>query len=237
MANPNLRNFGGIQGKIAVDDTIGTAGGELLLNTSNSGYVYKINAIFAANVSGSDVLTSVSYYSGSDHYLARYLTVPAGSTQVISTKETYFYLEEGHSIKAISSARAVDFIICYEILSPSPVGTNLRNPTDIFGKSYRGSLSSSLSSVLSQSNNSYSYKINSIFLANKSSTSCTADVRVVETGSDHAYLVNDLSIPGGSTQIVSTKETYFYLPGGSSIQASASNSNVDIIIGYEEIRT
>ena len=237
MANPNLRNFGGIQGKVALNDNVGTNGTEILLNSNGSGYVYKINAIFAANVSGSDVTTSVSYDSGTEYYLARYLTVPAGSTQVVSTKETYFYLEEGHSIRGISSANAVDYIICYEILSPSSVGTNLRNPSDIFGKSYRGSLSSSLSSVLTQSNSNDSYKINSIFLANKSSSSCTVDVRVYETNVNTAYLAKNLTIPGYSTQIVSTKETYFYLPTSHSIQASASNSNVDIIIGYEEIKT
>jgi hypothetical protein len=44
--------------------------------------------------------------------------VPADATQVISTKETYFYLEEGDSIRAVANAASgVVLVIGYEEIS------------------------------------------------------------------------------------------------------------------------
>ena len=44
---------------------------------------------------------SVSIYdSSTDRYIAKEIAVPAKATQILSTKETYFYLEEGDSIRA-----------------------------------------------------------------------------------------------------------------------------------------
>ena len=44
--------------------------------------------------------------------------MPADATQVLSTKETYFYLEEGDSIRALASAVSdLELVIGYEDIS------------------------------------------------------------------------------------------------------------------------
>jgi hypothetical protein len=49
--------------------------------------------------------------------LAKTITVPADATQIISTKDTYFYLEEGVGIRArASAADALDVVIGYEVI-------------------------------------------------------------------------------------------------------------------------
>jgi hypothetical protein len=119
MAAPNLKNPTTITGKTAryaVTATLANA----LANSAASGKVFKINSIFCANVDGTNAADiSVSIYDGStDRYLAKTITVPADATQIISTKETYFYLEEGDSIRAVANAADdLELIIGYEDIS------------------------------------------------------------------------------------------------------------------------
>jgi hypothetical protein len=118
MALPNLKNPTTITGRTAryaVTATIGTA-----LAAPGTGKTFKINSIFCANVDGTnDADISLSIYDGStDRYLAKTITVPADATQIISTKETYFYLEEGDSIRAVANeASDLELIIGYEDIS------------------------------------------------------------------------------------------------------------------------
>tara|TARA_R110000868_G_scaffold303521_1_gene564005 strand:+ start:830 stop:1186 length:357 start_codon:yes stop_codon:yes gene_type:complete len=118
MALPNLKNPTYIYGKTAryaVTATLATA-----LAAPGTGKTFKINSIFCANVDGTNAADiSVSIYDGStDRYLAKTIAVPADATQIISTKETYFYLEEGDSIRAIASAASdLELIIGYEDIS------------------------------------------------------------------------------------------------------------------------
>jgi hypothetical protein len=118
MAAPNLKSPTTITGKTAryaVGSGLATA-----ISGVPSGSVYKINSIFCANVDGTNAADiSVSIYDGStDRYLAKTITVPADATQIISTKETYFYLEEGDSIRAIASAASdLELVIGYEDIS------------------------------------------------------------------------------------------------------------------------
>jgi hypothetical protein len=82
--------------------------------------VYKINSIFCANVDGANPADiSVSIYNGTtDFYLAKTIAVPADATQIISSKGTYFYLEEGDSIRAVANtASGVVLVIGYEDIS------------------------------------------------------------------------------------------------------------------------
>jgi hypothetical protein len=119
MAAPNLKNPTTITGRTAryaVTATLANA----LANSAASGKVFKINSIFCANVDGDNPADiSVSIYDGSDdRYLAKTITVPADATQIISTKETYFYLEEGDSIRAVANeASDLELIIGYEEIS------------------------------------------------------------------------------------------------------------------------
>ena len=116
MAAPNLKSPTTILGRTA-RYAVTTSLANALANSAASGKVLKINSIFCANVDGTlaaDI--SVSIYDGTtDRYIAKTITVPADATQVLSTKETYFYLEEGDSIRALASAASdLELVIGYE---------------------------------------------------------------------------------------------------------------------------
>lgn len=119
MAAPNLKSPTTITGKTAryaVTTSIAAA----LSNASNSGKVLKINSIFCANVDGANAADiSVSIYNGTtDTYIARTIAVPADATQILSTQQTYFYLEEGDSIRALASAAGdLELVVGYEEIS------------------------------------------------------------------------------------------------------------------------
>jgi len=119
MAAPNLKNPTAIIGRTAryaVTTTLAAA----LSNAAASGKALKINSIFCANVDGAVAADiSVSIYNGTtDSHLAKTITVPADATQIISTRESYFYLEEGDSIRAQASAAGdLELIIGYEEIS------------------------------------------------------------------------------------------------------------------------
>jgi hypothetical protein len=116
MAAPNLKNPTTILGRTARYD-VTTSLANALANSAASGKVLKINSIFCANVDGTNAADiSVSIYDGTtDRYIAKTIAVPADATQVLSTKETYFYLEEGDSIRALASAASdLELVIGYE---------------------------------------------------------------------------------------------------------------------------
>ena len=119
MAAPNLKNPTTITGKTAryaVTTSIAAA----LSNAASSGKVLKINSIFCANVDGINIADiSVSIYNGTtDFYITKTIVVPADATQILSTKDTYFYLEEGDSIRAVANeASDLELVIGYEDIS------------------------------------------------------------------------------------------------------------------------
>lgn len=117
MAAPNIKNPTTITGKTARVNLSTTSVTNVLSNAAASNKVLKINSIFAANINGtttSDI--SISIYNGTtDFYLVYTVSVPADATQIVSTKETYFYLEEGDSIRATAgTANAISVIVGYE---------------------------------------------------------------------------------------------------------------------------
>jgi hypothetical protein len=119
MAAPNLKNPTTITGKTA-RYAVTASLASVLANGAASGKALKINSIFCANVDGTNAADiSVSIYDGStDRYLAKTIAVPADATQIISSKETYFYLEEGDSIRAVANAADdLELIIGYEEIS------------------------------------------------------------------------------------------------------------------------
>jgi hypothetical protein len=119
MAAPNLKNPTTITGRTA-RYAVTASLASVLANGAASGKALKINSIFCANVDGTNTADiSVSIYDGStDRYLAKTIAVPADATQIISTKETYFYLEEGDSIRAVANeASDLELIIGYEDIS------------------------------------------------------------------------------------------------------------------------
>ena len=119
MAAPNLKNPTTITGKTA-RYAVTASLASVLANGAASGKVFKINSIFCANVDGDNPADiSVSIYDGSDHrYIAKTITVPADATQIISSKDTYFYLEEDRSIYAVANEVSdLELIIGYEDIS------------------------------------------------------------------------------------------------------------------------
>ena len=120
MALPNLKNptyIYGKTGRYAVTATLATA-----LAAPGTGKTFKINSIFCCNVANPDapVDISVSIYNATDghRYIAKTIAVPADATQIISTKETYFYLEEADSLYAsANAASSVQLVISYEDIS------------------------------------------------------------------------------------------------------------------------
>lgn len=116
MAAPNLKSPTTITGKTA-RYAVTTSLANALANSAASGKVLKINSIFCANVDGTNAADiSISIYNGTtDFYIAKTVTVPADATQIISSQQTYFYLEEGDSIRALASAASdLELVIGYE---------------------------------------------------------------------------------------------------------------------------
>ena len=119
MAAPNLKNPTAIIGRTA-RYAVTTSLAAALSNAAASGKALKINSIFCANVDGAVAADiTVTIFDGStDRHLARTIAVPADATQIISTRESYFYLEEGDSIRAQASAAGdLELIIGYEEIS------------------------------------------------------------------------------------------------------------------------
>jgi hypothetical protein len=113
---------------------------------------------------------------------------------------------------------------------------NLKNPTYIYGKTARYAVTASLATALAAPGTGKTYKINSIFCANVDGSS-PADISVtIYNGTTDFYLAKTIAVPADATQIISTKETYFYLEEGDSIRASANAADdLQLVIGYEEI--
>ena len=120
MAAPNLRNPTTINGKTARAGITTTAIVGVVTNAGSSGKALKINSIFAANVDGTNAVdVSVSVYDGSnDFYITSTINLPANATQIISQKDSYFYLEEGDQLRiTASAANDVNIIVGYEDIS------------------------------------------------------------------------------------------------------------------------
>lgn len=116
MTAPNLKSPASITGRTARYAPT-TVIGSALSNAASSNKVLKINSIFCANISGvatADI--SISIYNGvTDRHIAKSISVPVAATQIISTKDTYFYLEEGDSIRALASVNSyIEVVIGYE---------------------------------------------------------------------------------------------------------------------------
>lgn len=118
MANPNIVSVTNIYGK-TVGAALTTSSVDILTNSAASGKVFKVNSVYVSNVDGTNNGTvSVTFYDASattSYYLADAIVVPAASTLVIVSKESFIYLEEGDKIAALSSNNNyLQIIISYE---------------------------------------------------------------------------------------------------------------------------
>jgi len=119
---------------------------------------------------------------------------------------------------------------------------NIINPTEILGRTYVNTLSSSYhtnpSVVLSNTNSDKVFKINSIIATNNTTTNNEVSIAIRDSNSGGviAYIVKKLDIPPKSSQIISTKETYFYLEEDYKL-AAAKTGDTSLLISYEVIST
>lgn len=119
MAAPNLVSPTTIIGKTA-GYAVGSGLATALSNSAASGKVFKVNSVYCANISGTaSVDVTLVYNDGTTGFdLAYLIAVPAKATQVLASRETYFYLEEGDSLQAVaSSAGGLELVIGYEEIS------------------------------------------------------------------------------------------------------------------------
>lgn len=117
MAAPNIVNVSTITGKTAVQ-AVGTSATAIVENTAGSGKVFKINALYVANVDGVlEASITVDLYRSSTAYrLTSGVSVPIESTLDIVTKA--IYLEEGDALRLTASASGdLEAICSYEEIS------------------------------------------------------------------------------------------------------------------------
>lgn len=111
---------------------------------------------------------------------------------------------------------------------------NLLNTTTVTGKTALASLSTVTSNVITNSSGSNTVdKLNSISLANYSSSTVTSNV-FIDRSSVKYYLAGNVDIPGYSTLVILGKDTSLYLEEGDVLQANVSaNSSVTVSASYE----
>jgi hypothetical protein len=118
MSAPNIVNLSSIFGNTDVN-LLSTSAVAVTSNPVASGKVYKINTIFASNISGASVdVTCDLYRSATGRVIAPAITLAPKSMLVILGKDTPIYLLEGDSIRGFGSIDAsVNLFVAYEIIS------------------------------------------------------------------------------------------------------------------------
>ena len=115
---------------------------------------------------------------------------------------------------------------------------NIINATSILGKTTAAALdTTTTTSLLANSASSNKLlKINSIIVGNKDGTN-SADVTISwYNGSTDYYLAYTITVPADSTLVVLGKDAPIFLEEGQSLRGGASaNSDLDVIISYEEL--
>jgi hypothetical protein len=134
MANPNIVSVTKIYGTTTYFTPTGTTAVVLLANAADSGKVFKINQIVAANVNGSTAVdATVSIYtngavaqgsapsSGTAFPIVSTVSVPADASLIVVDKTTAIYLQEGTSITITSgTASGITYSISYEDITDQP---------------------------------------------------------------------------------------------------------------------
>jgi hypothetical protein len=117
MAAPNLISASAIYGKTAVL-AVTTSATAIVTNSAASGKVLKINALYVANVDGTNNadLTVDVYRSSTAYKIASTVTVPADGS--ISVLDEPIYLEEGDSLRLTANANNdLEAVCSYEDIS------------------------------------------------------------------------------------------------------------------------
>ena len=117
MAAPNIVNVVTITGKTAVQ-AVGTSATAIVTNSAASGKVFKVNALYVANVDGTTAadITVDLFRSSTAYPIVSTVQVPADATLDLMSKA--IYLEEGDSLRCTASASGDLTAVCsYEEIS------------------------------------------------------------------------------------------------------------------------
>lgn len=117
MAAPNIVNVSTITGKTAVLQ-VGTSASAIVTNSAASGKVLKVNALYVANVDGTNSadVTVDLFRSSTAYRIASTVAVPADTTLDIISKS--IYLEEEDSLRITASASGdLEAVCSYEEIS------------------------------------------------------------------------------------------------------------------------
>lgn len=117
MAAPNIVNVTAIYGKTAVL-AVTTSATAILTNSAASNKVFKVNALYVANVDGTNnaEITVDIFRSGVAYRLASTIVVPADASLDLITES--IYLEEGDSIRLTANANNdLEAVCSYEDIS------------------------------------------------------------------------------------------------------------------------
>jgi hypothetical protein len=119
MAAPNIVNVTTILGKTAVQQ-VTTSATAIVTNAAASGKVLKVNALYIANVDGTNAADiSVGLYRSSasiSYEIAHTVSVPADATLDVISKS--IYLEEGDDLRLTASANSdLEAVCSYEEIS------------------------------------------------------------------------------------------------------------------------
>lgn len=117
MAAPNIVNVATITGKTAVQ-AVGTSATAIVTNSSGSGKVFKVNALYVSNVDGTNnaEITVDLFRSSTAYRIAYTVVVPADAVLDVISKA--IYLEEGDSLRlTANAANDLEAVCSYEEIS------------------------------------------------------------------------------------------------------------------------
>jgi hypothetical protein len=117
MAAPNIVNVATITGKTAVQ-AVTTSATAIVSNGAGSNQVLKINALYVANVDGTNnaEITVDLFRSSVAYRIAFTVVVPADAVLDVISKA--IYLEEGDSLRLTANANSdLEAVCSYEIIA------------------------------------------------------------------------------------------------------------------------
>lgn len=117
MAAPNIVNVATITGKTAVQ-AVTTSATAIVSNGAGSNQVLKINALYVANVDGTNnaEITVDLFRSSVAYRIAFTVVVPADAVLDVLSKA--IYLEEGDSLRLTANANSdLEAVCSYEIIA------------------------------------------------------------------------------------------------------------------------
>lgn len=118
MAAPNILNLTTATAKTAYAN-VTTVMSNVIVNSTNSGTVDKINTILITNYSSSSITSNVFVGRSSNNWqIIANVVVPGYSMLTALAKDTPIYLEEGDYLQANTSSNVTTHIsACYEIMT------------------------------------------------------------------------------------------------------------------------